>query len=58
VQINEVGGAFISHGGITTAYAILVKILKGKDHPEDLVVDGRIILKHLLGSSVGECEYD
>jgi hypothetical protein len=32
--------------------------LKGKDHVENLGIDGRIILKRILENRVGRCELD
>jgi hypothetical protein len=39
------GGTCSMHGDIRNAYKILVGKLKGKEHTEDLSVDGKIILK-------------
>jgi hypothetical protein len=32
--------------------------LKGRDHKDNLAVDGRIILEWILGNRVGRCEMD
>jgi hypothetical protein len=37
---------------------VLVGESKGRDHSEDLGVDGRIILKWMLRNMVGECGMD
>jgi hypothetical protein len=37
------GRAYSEHGGVRNAYKISVDSLKGKDHSEDMGVDGRII---------------
>jgi hypothetical protein len=36
-------------GGVRNAYKILFGNLKGRDHSEDLHVDGKIILEWILG---------
>jgi hypothetical protein len=36
-------------GQMRNAYRILLGNLKGRDHSEDLGVDGRIILRQILG---------
>jgi hypothetical protein len=36
-------------GEMRNAYTILVENLKGRDHSEDLGVDGKIILEWILG---------
>jgi hypothetical protein len=36
-------------GQIINAYTIFSEILKGRDHLDDVGVDGRIILKWILG---------
>jgi hypothetical protein len=36
-------------GEMRNAYKILVRKPEGKNHPEDLSTDGRIILKGILG---------
>jgi len=36
------------------AYKILSEILKGKDHSEELDVDGKVILWWILGKSGGK----
>jgi hypothetical protein len=36
------GGACSAHGEIRNEYASLVLSLEGRDHSEDLAVDGRI----------------
>jgi hypothetical protein len=44
------GGACSAHGGkIRNASKIWLGSPKGKDHAEDLRVDGRIVLKCILG---------
>jgi hypothetical protein len=35
-------------------YAILVEKPEGKNHPEDISVDGRIILKRMFGKQGGK----
>jgi hypothetical protein len=37
------------------AYSILVGNLNGKDHSEDLGVEGKIIFEWTLGKQVGRC---
>jgi hypothetical protein len=39
-------------------YKILVRKSEGKDHLEDLGVDGSIIPEWILGNIVGSCEVD
>jgi hypothetical protein len=34
---------------VRNAYKIISEDLKGRDHPEDLGLDGRIILERILG---------
>jgi hypothetical protein len=41
------------HGGDETVYRILVGSLKGRDHPKDLGIDERIILKWISRKSGG-----
>jgi hypothetical protein len=45
------GGAFSAHGEMrnTVRKRFCLGSVKGKDHYEDLGVDGRIILKSILG---------
>jgi hypothetical protein len=43
---------------IRNAYKILVESLKGRDHSKDLGVDGRIILKCILGKYGRRCGLD
>jgi hypothetical protein len=45
VKEGRIGGANRMHGTDEKCIKILVKNLKGKDHLQDLGVDGRIILK-------------
>jgi hypothetical protein len=43
------GGACSAHGETRNAHRILLQSVKGRDHSKDLGVDGRIILKWILG---------
>jgi hypothetical protein len=40
-------------GDITNAYNIVIGILKGRDHLDNITVDGRIILERILGKRGG-----
>jgi hypothetical protein len=42
-------GHEVCMGDMENAYKILIGNLKGRDHPEDLGIDWRIILKWILG---------
>jgi hypothetical protein len=46
-------GHVASMGETRNAYKVLVRKQKGRDHVEELGVDGRIILKCILGKQVG-----
>jgi hypothetical protein len=37
---------------------IWLEFLKGRDHSEDLGVDGRIVLEWILGNRMGSCGLD
>jgi hypothetical protein len=45
-------------GRMRNAYKFWLENLKGRDHLEELRVDGRIILECMLESSLGGCELD
>jgi hypothetical protein len=45
-------------GEVKNAYNIVVRRPKGKNHSEDLGVDGKIILEWILGKWVVRCELD
>jgi hypothetical protein len=47
IKEDEMGGVCSAHGG--NAYKMLVIRLKGRKHSKDLDVEGRIILKWILG---------
>jgi hypothetical protein len=48
-------GECSTRGKCENAYKIFVGNLKGGDHSEDVGVDGKIILKCILGKWVGNC---
>jgi hypothetical protein len=52
------GGTCRSMEEIRNEYNILIGKPEGKDHSEDLGVDGRIILDWMLGKQGGTCEID
>jgi hypothetical protein len=43
------GGYVARMGNMRNAYKIWLKSLKGRDHSEDLGVDGKVILELILG---------
>jgi hypothetical protein len=47
-QDDEMSRECSTHGAMGKEYTILVYSLKGRDHSEDLGVDGRIVLKWKL----------
>jgi hypothetical protein len=56
MEKNEMGGAFRAYGEKRGEYRVLVEKPEGKRHLEDPGVDGRIILRWILGKwDVGLC---
>jgi hypothetical protein len=47
--VDEIGGNIACMGAVTILTKFWSKNLKGRDHEGDLGVDGRIILKWILG---------
>jgi hypothetical protein len=45
IKEDELGGACSMHGRDKNAYSILVGNLKGRDHLENLGLDGKIVLE-------------
>jgi hypothetical protein len=48
IKGSKMAGAFGTHGSKDNVYKVLVGKSEGKNHLEDLNVDGRVILKLIL----------
>jgi hypothetical protein len=55
---DELGRACGVHGRVENAYRVWWGNLIERDHSEELVVDGRIILKWILKKYNGKCRLD
>jgi hypothetical protein len=49
--MNEMGGSCRAQGKLLNAHNFWLESLKGRDHTEDLDIDGGIILKCILSKS-------
>jgi hypothetical protein len=49
IKDDEMGRAYSMHEGNDICVQIWLESLKGRDHLEDLGIDGQIILKCILG---------
>jgi hypothetical protein len=55
---GRMGKTCITYGAIRNAYQILIRKSEGKNHPKDLGVDGRTILKLISVKQCVECRPD